>query len=129
VSEYGRLYCPKARLIIGQDGHFDLLQEKPMVEKVSVAEAKAKLSALLGEVAYGKKRFIIERRGKPLAALVNVEDLEHLEKAQSIAARPLGALALLGAWREMEDSEIDSLVEEIYASREKDLGRPVELED
>ena len=101
-----------------------------MVEKISVAEAKAKLSALLGEVVYGKKRFIIERRGKPLAALVNVDDLEHLEKAESAPASFHWPLALVGAWGDLlEDSEIDSLVEDIYDSREKDMGRPVDLED
>lgn len=44
-------------------------------------------------------------------------------------ARPEGALALLGAWGELEDEEVDALIEEIYASRRRDIGRPVEFED
>ena len=46
-------------------------------------------------------------------------------------ARPgsQGALALLGAWSELEDREVDALIEEIYAARRSDTGRPVELED
>lgn len=100
-----------------------------MVERVSAAEAKAKFSALVAEVAYGGKRFIIERRGKPLAALVSIDDLECLEQGQATSERPLGALALVGAWRDVRDDEIDALVAHIYAEREKDLGRPVELED
>ena len=44
-------------------------------------------------------------------------------------AKPEGALALLGAWGELEDEEVDALIEEIYASRRRDAGRPVELED
>ena len=43
--------------------------------------------------------------------------------------RPNGALALLGAWSELEDREMDALIEEIYAARRSDTGRPVELED
>ena len=43
-------------------------------------------------------------------------------------ARPQGALALVGAWREFSDEEIESLIEEIYAAREKDTGRRVELD-
>jgi hypothetical protein len=43
--------------------------------------------------------------------------------------RPKGALAILGAWSELEDREVDALIEEIYAARRSDTGRPVELED
>jgi prevent-host-death family protein len=100
-----------------------------MAEKVSAAQAKAQLSALMAAVAYGGKHFIIERRGKPLAALVSVEDLERLEQGQAASARPLGALALVGAWREVGDEEIDAMVAHIYAEREKDMGPPVDLED
>ena len=41
---------------------------------------------------------------------------------------PLGALALVGAWRDISDEEMESMIEEIYESRERDLGRPVELD-
>jgi prevent-host-death family protein len=99
-----------------------------MAEKVSVTEAKAKFSALMAEVAYGGKRFIIQRHGEPLAALVNVKDLVRLEESQEESEQPHWALALVGAWKDVDDSELDSLVADIYASREKDTGRPVELE-
>ena len=51
-----------------------------MVKKVSSAEAKAKLSALVAEVAFGVQHIVIERRGKALAAMVNVGELEYLER-------------------------------------------------
>lgn len=38
-------------------------------ETVSIAEAKKTFSELLGKVAYGKKRIIITKRGKPMALL------------------------------------------------------------
>ncbi len=44
-------------------------------------------------------------------------------------ARPEGALALTGAWREIDDQEVDAMVGDIYAARRLDTGRPVELED
>ena len=53
---------------------------------------------------------------------------ERSEQAPARPARPRGALALVGAWREVSGKELDSLIEDIYASREKDLGRRVELE-
>lgn len=43
---------------------------------VGVAEAKAKLSELLGQVAHRGERIVLQRRGKPVAALVPMEDLE-----------------------------------------------------
>jgi len=38
-------------------------------ETISIAEAKRTFSELLGKVAYGKKRIVITKRGKPMALL------------------------------------------------------------
>ena len=97
-----------------------------MAEKVRVTEAKAHLSELMARVGYGGERFVIERRGRPLAALVGVEDLERLEKRDP-TPRLLGAIALVGAWGEAEEPEVDAVLEEIYAERERDTGRKVDL--
>ena len=53
---------------------------------------------------------------------------ERSEPAPARPARPQGALALVGAWRELSEKELESLIEDIYASREEDLGRRVELD-
>lgn len=99
-----------------------------MAEKVRVTEAKAQLSELMARVGYGGERFVIERRGRPLAALVGVEDLKRLEsKSGDVTSRPLGAIALVGAWGEVEERDVDALLQEIYAERERDTGRPVDL--
>jgi hypothetical protein len=55
--------------------------------------------------------------------------LEQLEQYRASSAKPQGALALVGAWREMGDAELDAIIDEIYVQRAKDMGRPVELED
>jgi prevent-host-death family protein len=99
-----------------------------VAEKVRVTEAKAHLSELMARVGYGGERFVIERRGRPLAALVGVEDLERLEaEGREVSSRSLGALALVGAWGEVQDRDLDTLLEEVYAERERDTGRPVDL--
>jgi prevent-host-death family protein len=98
-----------------------------MVKKVSATKAKAQLSSLIAEAGYGGQRILIERRGKPAAALVSVADPERLEQGQPASERPVGALALVGAWREVGDDRLDALVTEVYASREADRGRAVEL--
>lgn len=99
-----------------------------LLKKVSAAEAKANLSALVGEVAFGGQHVVIERRGKPLAALVSMGDLKWLEEMRATSAQPQGALALVGAWRDIPEETIDALVADIYAAREKDSGRLVDLE-
>lgn len=95
------------------------------MKRVSVAEAKAHLSELMAEVAYGGQRVLIERRGRPLAALVSSQDLGRLEEEP---ASPKGLLAAVGAWRDLGSKKIDQLVAEIYAQREQDTGRSVDLE-
>ena len=88
-----------------------------MVKRVSAAQAKAQLSALSSEVAYGGQHVIIERRGRPLVALVSVADLQLLEQGRATSPPPRGALALIGAWGEVSDDELDSFIEDIYADR------------
>ncbi len=39
---------------------------------------------------------------------------------------PEGARALAGAWGDIDDREVDALMEEIYASRRRDVGRRLE---
>ncbi len=105
-----------------------VLERFGLAKKVGAAEAKAHFSELMARVAHGGERFVLERRGKPVAALVGVEDLERLE-AGLPSPRPRGALALVGAWGEfLEDGEIDAMLEEVYAGRARDTGRAVDLE-
>jgi prevent-host-death family protein len=99
-----------------------------MVKRVSAAQAKAHFAALVADVAFGGQCVIIERRGKPLAALVSLADLGRLEQEHATSARPIGSLALIGAWRDVPDEELDALLLDIYAARERDKGRPVHLE-
>ena len=40
-----------------------------------------------------------------------------------------GALGLRGGWGPIDDHEVDTLIETIYAARRRDTGRPAELED
>tara|TARA_Y100000758_G_scaffold73624_1_gene49033 strand:+ start:153 stop:389 length:237 start_codon:yes stop_codon:yes gene_type:complete len=77
----------------------------------------------MSRAAYNNERFLIQRRGKPMAALVSIEDLTRLEK-EPVA--PKGLLAAVGALAEFE--ELESMVEEIYRQREQAQDRPVDLE-
>jgi len=96
-----------------------------MTKSISVAEAKARFSELVNRASYAGERFLIERRGKPVGAIVSAEDLARLE-AQRAEVPSQGLLGAVGAWAEME--ELDEIVEEIMRQRETRLDREVNLE-
>jgi prevent-host-death family protein len=50
--------------------------KRAAAESVNVAEAKRRLSDLLGRVAYGGETVLITRRGRPMARLVPPESPE-----------------------------------------------------
>lgn len=107
---------------------FDQIDNLEPERHVSVAEAKARLSALLAAVAHGGARFVIERHRTPVAALVTIDDLARLHAAEPASARPRGALALAGLWGDLDEAALDAVVTDIYAERARDLGRPVEFD-
>ncbi|MGC8493970.1 MAG: type II toxin-antitoxin system Phd/YefM family antitoxin [Syntrophobacteraceae bacterium] len=81
-------------------------------ETVNVAEAKKRLSELIGRVAFGGEQIVITKRGKPMAKLTPVgQESKHLGEAKG--------------WLEEED-EFFSFVENIIASRERHIPRMLE---
>ncbi len=44
-------------------------------DTVTTRELREKLSEIVGRCAYGGDRFVIKRHGKPLAAVVPIEDM------------------------------------------------------
>lgn len=95
-----------------------------MSKKLSVADAKKHLSELMSRVAYNQERFLIERRGKPMAALVSAEDLAKLEQ-QPTATK--GLMAAVGACADFEEWE--DFIENIYRQREQAKDRDVTLDE
>ncbi|MGI6206763.1 MAG: type II toxin-antitoxin system Phd/YefM family antitoxin [Anaerolineae bacterium] len=107
---------------------------------INVAEAKARFSELISRAASGE-RFVIQRRERPVAALIGVEELARLERS-SRAARQLAlalgqeealleriergelhpAMAAFGLWR--HEGDLEDLAEEIEAERCRPSSRP-----
>lgn len=50
------------------------------MERIKTDKARAEFGTVLNRVAYGHERIVLERRGKPLAALIPLEDLQLLER-------------------------------------------------
>lgn len=110
------------------------------METINVAQAKSRLSELLSRAAAGE-RFIIQRRERPVAALVGVDELERLERASHAARRLALALgqseavlekverrelhpvmAAFGLWR--DEPDLAELAGEITQGRTSTLKRP-----
>jgi prevent-host-death family protein len=52
------------------------------METVTVAEARRRLAEVVAKVGPGGKRVLLERHGKPVAAMISVEDLKKLENME-----------------------------------------------
>ncbi len=94
-----------------------------MIRKVSTVELRKDLAEILAKVIGRNGQVIVEKRGKPLAALVSVEALELLKQQQTTAAGAQGALALTGAWGELKEREMDALLAGIRSERGGDACR------
>lgn len=109
---------------------------------INIAEAKSSFSELVSRTAAGE-RFVIQRRGRAVAALVNPAELERLERIANMAHRlalALGqnaellrsvekreihpAMAAFGLWA---DDEFAPLADEIYANRETSSKPAIDL--
>lgn len=88
-----------------------------MAPKISTAQLRKELPSLLTDVVDHGRHFIIEKRGKPLAALVSVDVLDLIERQRTTSADPQGALALAGAWGDLKDREMDSVLADVNSKR------------
>jgi prevent-host-death family protein len=96
--------------------------DKKMAKRVSVADAKREFSEIMSRVALKNERFIIERKGKPMAALINLKDLEKVE-AMPEGNGKKGLLAAMGAWEDYP--QLEHLVADLYSARRKSRDRRV----
>ena len=97
---------------------------------VGVAEAKGTFSAMIEGVQHRGERYVIERHGKPAAALVSLEELDRLESQRPTPRGMTGGLGLIGMWRgSLTDADIDDMVDAIYADRENDVPREVDTSE
>jgi prevent-host-death family protein len=85
---------------------------------ISVAEAKRRFADVLGTVRYRGERYVVERNGTPMAALVPLTDLP----GASAPAEPTGFLALVGAFED-QPQYAESLADAVR-SRRTQRSRP-----
>lgn len=76
-----------------------------MTEKVSTMDVRQRIGDLLNRVALRHDEFIIERKGKALAALVPIERLEQMRRAASGGLRDLLERQKAGSGEHLSDKE------------------------
>ena len=91
-----------------------------MEKSVSVAEAKAALSECIRQVEAGSS-MIITRHGKPVAALVPPNDLEHLERLRK-AGPESGLASIAGGWEDSE--ELVKILDESRRRGQRNVPEP-----
>ena len=92
---------------------------------ISIAEAKSKFSEIIARTIYAGERFIVRQRGKPVAAIVGIDDLKKIQLTNS--SEDTGTLlAAAEAWADFKD--LDRVIEDIYRSRRKSTDRKVTIE-
>ncbi len=95
-----------------------------MLESLSVAEAKSRFSELLGRVSIGKERFVIKKHGKPVGAIISLEDLAQLEAPSE--PEPNWLQTALETRGEFDD--FAAIMDEVVHSRQFSKNREVSLD-
>jgi prevent-host-death family protein len=93
-----------------------------MSQIVSVAEMKSHLSEYISKSTYRKERFIITKRNKKVAALVNIDDLQLIEQKEV----RMGLASIIAKWKDFD--EVEKGLKDIPKLRKKGgFGRNVSL--
>lgn len=85
---------------------------------LGVAEVKRRFADVVGEVMHAKRRIVVERRGRPVVAIVPLDDAT---VAQSPGRRLAAAIGCAGAAGE----SFSVLMDEVVRERRRRLPRRV----
>jgi prevent-host-death family protein len=85
---------------------------------ITLTEAKAKFSELINRIIYNKEKIYISKKGKNVAVLLPLEEVEeHKEEGLLLAKKGLADLG----------DEIDEMEKCIYEARENEVSREVDI--
>ena len=56
--------------------------EEHRVGHMAVSDARESFAELVNRAAYGHERVLVSRRGRPIAAIVSIEDVEFIERVE-----------------------------------------------
>ena len=99
----------------------DQIDQESETETVEAAAAREQFDGLVDRVADGSARFVVERAGKPVAAVVSIRDLARLQVDDERLAERRRILEAFGEpFKDLSPDEIQQEVDRaIAAAREK----------
>jgi prevent-host-death family protein len=96
--------------------------ESMMTKRLSTREVRAHFSELVGGVNRTQEPVIVERNGKPMAAIVSPQQLATIERAKARAWA-----AMEQTWKQNSDADPDELMREV--TEEVELVRQERYDD
>jgi prevent-host-death family protein len=82
-----------------------------MVKRMSAKEARDRFAEILGQVHFGKDTIIVEKQGKPMVAVIDVEWYERLQKAWD---EPFSVLDKI--WAKNRDKDLAQVEKDVAAA-------------
>ena len=92
-----------------------------MSKTYSLSEAKAKFSEIINRIIFRNERFVITKKGRPVA---QVSPIGHTEEGDSIQD---GLIRARGCLHDIGDDDIDEMIGQIYEARYSEKDRTVEI--
>ena len=83
-----------------------------MTISIGIRDTRQNMADIIGNVFYGNQRYIIERKGKPVAAVISIEDYKFLERVEDMIDSKFLREAI-------ESSEGTFPIEELFAERQR----------
>jgi len=93
-----------------------------MLKKISAMKARQNLGQIMNEVAIRGDDYIIERAGKPLVAIIDMDKYQRLQGDREEALQ-----ALRSIWSKMEGAdaeEVEEIIEEAIQATRKIKASP-----
>jgi len=96
-----------------------------MVKRISAKDARAQFSEILGMVHFGKEAVIVEKQGKPMVAIVDIELYQRWQEEREIRFGVLDEIRSKGRRKRPEEIERDvaEAVSEVRASARQIRGK------
>ncbi len=79
-----------------------------MIKRMSAKEARDRFAELLGQVHYGKDTVIVEKQGKPMVAVIDVEWYDRLTKSWE---KPFKVLDKI--WAKNKNKDLDQVQKDV----------------
>ncbi len=90
-----------------------------MLQKIDVSDAREKLSSIMDKVYFSGEKFLILRRGIPMAVISGIMEYEGKNKKDKIKKKAIKS-PLFGIWRNIKGTNIEinrTLREKAWESR------------